>query len=126
MSPVPNDDRISNPIAVEVKNWASPIKLPVVRRSTVHTYIVGVSGWQPLCGYEPNRLRMAIYVVDSAVALLTNPPTASPDQSTSAVANSGACLFAGSLCYEFFGPDEFYLNSLGGTSRVTVVKEYGD
>jgi hypothetical protein len=119
------DPRIASPIPVEVKNWAEPLKPPCVKKTTLKTYAIAVSGFVQISDFEPSRLRMAIYVVDSAVSLSTSVPTITPDVSSSSVAPQGACLFAGALPYEFFGPDPFWINSLGGLTRVVVVKEYG-
>lgn len=129
------DPRLAQPIQVEVKNWPDNgvAKPPFVRRTTVKTHIVDPAGSGSgrnvqISDYEPNRLRMAILVIDAAVALTMEQPTTSPDTSTSAVAPTGAYLppNANAPMYEFFGPDAFWLNSLGTITRVTVVKEYGN
>jgi hypothetical protein len=124
------DDRIAVPIPVEIKNWADPIKPPYVKNTTLRTYIVDPANvtakYVQICDYEPRRLRMAIQVIDVAVALCMEQPVTSPDTSSATVANVGLYMppnVAGPV-YEFFGPDAMWLNALTAVTRVTVVKEY--
>lgn len=128
---VSTDDRISNPVPVEIKNWAPAIKPPYVKNTTVRTYIVDPAGAAnnknlSIAGFEPSRLRMALVVIDAAVAITTDQPSTSPDTSSTAAANIGGYLppNINGTPYEFFGPDTFWLNSLTTITRVTVIKEY--
>jgi len=128
---------MTEPIAVrvvefdQIKNWSAPIKPPYVKKTTLKTYILdpaGTSGPKnaQICDYEPTRMRIAIQVIDVAVSLTLDTPTASPDTSTATIAPQGLYMppNPASSPYEFFGPDAFYLNSLTAVTRVTVVKEY--
>jgi len=125
-------DRITQPVPVEIKNWAPPVKPPYVKNTTLRTYVIdplGVAGPKnvQITDYEPRRLRMAIQVIDVAITLTTDVPTTSPDTSTaSAAPNQGQYLppNVATHPYEYFGPDAFWLNSLTAVTRVTVVKEY--
>jgi hypothetical protein len=124
------DDRIPNPVAVEITNWAPPIKPPVIKNTTVKTYIIDPANvnfrYVQITDFEPKRSRLAIQVIDSAVALLTLAPSTSPDTSSATVANDGLYLppnVAGPV-YTFYGPDAFWLNALTTVTRVTVTKEY--
>jgi|SRR5882762_6569693 len=128
---------VIEPIAVrvvdfdQIKNWATPIKPPYVKRTTFKTYILdptaanGAKNVQ-ICDYEPTRMRLAIQVIDVAVTLTLEPPNTSPDTSTATLAPQGLYLppNVASRQYEFFGPDAMWLNSLTAVTRVTVVKEY--
>lgn len=126
------DYRGTSPIPVEIKNWADPIKPPFVKKTTVKTYVLDVTGAAgpknaQIADYEPRRFRMAIQVVDTAVALTMEAPTTSPDTSAAGVAPQGLYLPPNTnRPYEFNGPDAFFLNSLVGSAvtRVTVIKEY--
>lgn len=118
------DHQIVNPIPVNIQNWAPPVKPATIRRTTLKTQIIGTSGFVQICDFEPNRARLALFVVDSAVSISTAVPTTTPETSSNTTAPQGGVLFAGALPYEFFGPDPFWLNSLGGQTRVTIVKEY--
>jgi len=128
------DARIANPIPVEVKNWAPQIKPPVVKKTTLRTYVldpaglIGVGKFVQIADYEPQRLRMVLIVADVPVALTYDPPSTTPDvASAPGVAPQGALLpvNANGAPYEFFGTDAFWLNSLVGTvGRVTVIKEF--
>lgn len=125
------------PIAVrvvdfdQIKNWATPIKPPYVKRTTFKTHILdptaanGAKSVQ-ICDYEPTRMRLAIQVIDVAVTLTLEPPNSSPDTTTASVAPQGLYMppIPANTPYEFFGPDAMWLNSLTGVTRVTVVKEY--
>lgn len=124
-------DRIATPIEVNIKNWPDPpAKAPVVKNTTVKTYIIdpanaSVNDRRPqIADFEPKRLRMAIYVVDSAVALTNEQPTTSPDASTATSAPQGGYLPVSTVAYELFGPDAWWLNAISGATRVTVIKEY--
>lgn len=125
------DERIATPVPVEIKNWAEPVKPPYVKNTTLKTYIIdpasaiGQKNVQ-ISDFEPRRLRLMIQVIDSGVALLTDPPTTSPDVSSTANANAGLYLSPNDSgnTYEFFGPDAFWLNALTTITRVTVTKEY--
>jgi hypothetical protein len=125
------------PIAVrivdldQIRNWATPIKPPYVKKTTVKTYIIDPTAANgaknaSICDYEPTRMRLAIQVIDAAVSLTLDPPTSSPDISTPTIAPQGRYLppNVASREYEFFGPDAMYLNSLAAVTRVTVTKEY--
>lgn len=122
--------RITNP--EDIKNYADPpAKPPYVRKTTIKTQIIdptGLAGPKNLqiCDYEPKRLRVAIQVIDVAVALTMEPPTTSPDATTASTAPQGLYMppNAGNRPYEFYGPDAFWLNSLTAVTRVTIVKEY--
>jgi len=122
--------RLVNP--EDIKNYADPpAKPPYVKRTTVKTWIIDPTAANgpaqtQICDYEPTRMRMAIQVIDVAVALLRDPPTKTPDTSTASTAPQGLYLppNAGAQPYEFFGPDAFWLNSLTAVTRVTVIKEY--
>lgn len=128
------DERIANPVPVEIKNWAPLVKPPYVKSTIIRTYILDPSGATgvgknvQICNYEEKRLRMAIIVADFAVALTFDTPTTSPDPSLPGVAPQGAYLpvNANGAPYEFFGPDAFWLNSIAANTagRVTVIKEY--
>lgn len=129
-------DRIASPVPVEIKNWAEPIKPPFVKNTTVRTYVIDPAA--PLnnrnvqiTDYEPNRLRMAILVIDAGVSITTEPPVNSPDVTSTTLAPQGAYLppnaAAGNLTaspYEFFGPNAFWLNPVSTVTRVTIIKEY--
>ena len=128
------DDRITNPVPVEITNWATPVKPPTVKNTTVRTYIIDPANANvndrkvQITDYEPNRLRVAIQVIDAAVALLTEVPNTTPDTSSATVAPQGLYLppnVGGGPIYEFFGPDAFWINALTTVTRVTVTKEYG-
>jgi hypothetical protein len=124
------DVRIVNAVDANVKNWDESAKPPYVKNSSVRTYIIdpanaAVDNRRPqICDYEPRRVRLAIYVVDAAVALTTEVPTTSPDASTASSAPQGGYLPVSIYPYEFFGPDAFWLNALSAVSRVLVIKEY--
>lgn len=129
------DTRVSNPVPVEIRNWPdpAPAKPPLIKSTTVKTHIIdpaGAAGEKriQICDFEPKRMRMAIQVIDAAVALTNEVPTTSPDASTSSTAPQGRYLPPNVAApdYEFFGPDAFWLNSLGTITRVTVTKEYRD
>lgn len=124
-------DRISNPVPVEIKNWPDPpAKLPAVKNTTIRTYLITATGGDgvncQIADYEPKRVRMVLYVLDAAVGLLDSIPNTSPDASiaTAKPSSGGGVLPTSSNPYEFFGPDAWWLNSLGTTTRVTVVKEF--
>jgi len=129
-----NDDRVANPIPVTITNWAypEPAKPPYVKNTTLQTYIIPATntlaapGYQQVCDYEPKRYRLVIQPIDGAVALTTESPVTSPDTSTATAKPQGAYLaaLANQPGYEFFGPDAFWINSLGTATRVTVIKEY--
>lgn len=129
-------DRITDPIPVEIKNWAPTVKPRFVRSTSLKCYTIDpASADNPggrrvqIAALEPNRVRLAVQVVDASVALLVDSvPTASPDASTvtSAPASGGIPLLPNldGAWYEFFGPDAFWINSLAAATRVNVVKEY--
>lgn len=123
------DDRVANPVPVEIKNWAPPVKPPYVKNTTMKTYALDPASsinlrQVQIADYEPNRLRVAILVVDAAITLNTDPPSQSPDTSSATVANTGAYLPPNVFMYEFFGPDAMWINTLAAVTRVVVVKEY--
>jgi hypothetical protein len=127
----PDSERIANPVPVEIKNWTEPVKPPYVKNTTIRTYIIDPAGAVnqrsvQITDFEPRRLRMAIQVIDAAVALCMEQPTTSPDVSTATQAPQGQYLAPnpGNQPYEYFGPDAFWLNPLATVTRVTVVKEY--
>jgi hypothetical protein len=126
-------DRVTQPVPVEIKNWAPPAKPPYVKNTTVKTYIIDptkVNGasYVQICEYEPRRLRVAIQVVDVAVVMTLDVPTVSPDTCTATAAPTGGGLYlppnVAAQPYEFFGPDGMFINSLTAVTRVTVTKEY--
>jgi hypothetical protein len=115
----------------QIKNWATPIKPPYVKKTTLKTYILDPTAANgpknvQICDYEPTRMRIAIQVIDVAVTLTNEPPTSSPDTTTASTAPQGRYLppNVASKEYELFGPDAFWLNSLTAVTRVTVTKEY--
>lgn len=125
-----DSDRIPNPVPVTVTNWAPPVKPPYCRNTTFKTYVIDPAGSGAgknvqICDYEPNRLRLVIIPIDAGVAILSDPPTTSPDVSSTTQPNVGAYLPSiGGEPYEFFGPDPFWLNALTTITRVTVIREY--
>lgn len=123
--------RITNPVPVEIKNWPDPpAKKPAIKNSSLRTYLLiaaGGDGLAPqIADYEPNRVRMAVYVLDAPIGILDSIPSTQPDASTAtAKPNSGGGVFVNSVQpYEFFGPDAWWINQLGTTTRVVVLKEY--
>lgn len=124
------DDRIATPVPVSVTNWAPPAKLPCIKNTTIKTYILDSTkatgpSFVQISDYEPARCRLAIWVLDQNITILTDPPTETPNISAGlTVAPQGGLLPISSVPYEFFGPDAFWLNSLNATARVVVVKEY--
>jgi hypothetical protein len=129
------DDRVAHPIPVEIKNWAEPAKPPAVKNTTLRTYVLDPTGAAgpknaQISDYEPRRMRMAIIVIDAAIALTLEPPVTSPDTSTASLAPQGgylpptATFTYANPPYELFGPDAAWINNLGTTTRVTVLKEY--
>ena len=124
-------DRVSTPIEVNIKNWPDPpAKPPVIKNTSVKTYIIdpanaSLQDRRPqIADYEPKRVRMAVLVVDAAVAITNEQPTTSPDTSTATSAPQGGYLPISTVPYEFFGPDQWWLNALTTVTRVTVIKEY--
>jgi hypothetical protein len=123
-------DRIPNPVQVEVKNWPDPpAKLPAVKNSSIRTVVLAgnLDGLNTqISDYEPRRVRMAIWVIDAAVAISDSQPNTTPDASTSTTktASGGAVLPVSVIPYEFFGPDAWWLNQLGTITRVTILKEF--
>lgn len=123
-------DRVVNPVPVQVTNWAPPAEPPAIKNTTLKTYILDSTGATgdkkyQISDYEPRRVRMAIWVLDQNITLLTEVPTESPNISSGlTVAPQGALLPVSVVPYEFYGPDAFFINSLNATARVVVVKEY--
>jgi len=125
-------DRIADPVPVEIRNWAPPAKPPYVKNTTVKTYVIDPAatvsnGNVQITDSEPNRIRLAIIVVDAAVALTTEVPITSPDVTSVSAAPQGAYLPVNAITgqpYEFFGPNAFWLNPVSTVTRVTVIKEY--
>lgn len=118
-------------IPLEIKNWPDPIKPPYVKSTTIKTYVIDPTGAAgpksaQICDYEPRRYRLAIQVIDVAVTMTKESPVASPDTTAAGIAPQGLYLppNVATQPYEFNGPDAFFLNSLTGVTRVTVVKEY--
>lgn len=137
MSDVDIDPRTAHPVPVEVKNWAPPVKPSnPITRTTIRTYVLDPAGSGAgksvqVCDYEPNRMRMAVLVVDAAVTIATAVPVTSPGASTATLGNEGGYLppnaaanVGTTMPYEFFGPDAMWLNSMATITRVTVIKEY--
>lgn len=132
MSSIQDDDRIAVPVPVEIKNWADPIKPPYVKNTTVRTYVIDPAAldrsqrFAQIANFEPRRLRMAVQVIDAPVAMTKEQPLTSPDASSATAAPQGLYLPTNvtSPPYEFFGPDEWWINSLATVTRVTVTKEY--
>jgi hypothetical protein len=125
------DMDVITPIPVQIQNWAPSIKPPYVRRTTIKTWVIDPTGAAgpkntQICDYEPMRIRLAIQVIDVAVALTMEAPVTSPDVSTASAAPQGQYLppNVANRPYEYFGPDAFWLNSLTAVTRVTVIKEY--
>jgi hypothetical protein len=128
------------PLEVVVKNWADSFAKPrLVRRTTTKTWTVDPTaatlaqyGAQQIAAFEPQRMRMVVQVLDAPVVILTEAPRNTPDTATSAPGNvpegGGRLLLAGGagVEYVFYGPDEFWINSITGATvtRVTVTKEY--
>lgn len=114
----------------EIKNFAREWAKPrVVRKTTVRTYLLDITGANgpamiQVCDYEPSRVRMTIQPIDADITVTGESPLKSPDVSSATVAPQGAHLAKGIQPYEFWGPDALWLNSLTGTTRVTVIKEY--
>lgn len=117
---------------VRIKNWADSAKPPVVANTTVKTYTIDPAGAAgnndsrrtQIADYEPNRARLVIMVIDSPVMLTKEPPTSSPDTSTTATPGTGRYLPNGLYEYVLYGPDAWWINSLAAITRVTVTKEY--
>lgn len=113
-----------------IANTAPSAKDPYIRNTSLRTYVIDpanpdVQSRRPqICDYEPKRVRMAIYVIDVAVALTLEVPINSPDTTSASAAPQGAYLPPRDNPYEFFGPDAMWLNALTAVTRVVVVKEY--
>lgn len=133
----------TTPVEVTIKNWSDQwVKPPPIRNSAFKTYVIDPTGPSlngsgngngprcvQICDYEPNRFRVVIHVIDHEVALLLEPPTTSPDATSPIQAPQGLLLAALSFgatagMYTFYGPDAMWLNAVGSTGRVTVLKEY--
>lgn len=124
-------------VPVAITNWTDhPAKPRIVSKTTVRTYVLdgtatgittGLANIQ-ICDYEPSRVRILIQPMDQAIALTTEVPRVSPDTSTAALAPQGEYIppvATKPYPTEKFGPDAFWINTLGATTtRVTVVKEY--
>jgi hypothetical protein len=125
-----DSDRILQPVEVTVKNWPDPpAKQPLVKNSTIRTVLLaaGADGTVvQISDYEPKRIRMVLYVLDSPIGMSDSPPTTSPDASTSTSkpASGGGVLPNSTNPYEFFGPDAWWINQLGMATRVTILKEF--
>jgi hypothetical protein len=113
-----------------IANTAPAAKNPFVKNTSLKTYVldpaglVGAGKYAQISDFEPRRIRMAIYVVDVAVALTMEQPVTSPDTTSASAAPQGLYMPPRDNPYEFFGPDAFWLNSLTAVTRVSVVKEY--
>jgi len=125
------DVRVVGGINAEIKNWGEAARPPYVKNTTLRTYVIDPAGTAgpknvQITDFEPRRLRMAIQVIDVAVTMTAEPPTASPDATTASTAPQGLYMppNVAAQPYEFFGPDAFWLNALTAVTRVTVVKEY--
>ena len=131
------DYQLPGPVEVSIKNWSdAPKPKTHVKKTTVKTWILDPTGAAgpknaQICEYEPNRVRLAIRVIDQDVALLLEPPSAISDTSANNKAPQGLYLpaafdaaRASFVVIEFFGPDAMWINPLAGTTRVTVIKEY--
>lgn len=127
------DVRVINPVEADIKNWAESARPPIIKNTVLKTYILDSAGtinsgnrtYYQISDYEPRRVRMAIWVLDQNITLLTDPPNQSPNLDAGlTTAPQGALLPISNVPYEFFGPDAFWINSLNATARVVVVKEY--
>lgn len=122
------DERIANPVEVVIKNWGESVKPPTIKNTTVKTYILDPAGLAgpkniQICEYEPRRMRCTVAVYDSPVALTLDPPVNSPGTSTASLAPEGLHLGT-AYDYDFFGPDNMWINSITAVTRVGVTKEY--
>lgn len=117
----------------EIRNSAQAYAKPrMVKNTSVKTYVIDAAGVNPgvlsvqIAAYEPNRVRMAVFVQLSTVSLTMEAPIASPDVVAPTGIPQGAYLKQNDNPYEFFGPDAFWLNSILGQAAtpVVVVKEY--
>jgi hypothetical protein len=119
-------------IDVNVKNWADAFAKPrTVKHTTLKTWVVDSTGATgagkqvQIASYEPDRVCMRVYVNDFAVAITSESPNTSPDTSAVGTAPQGAYLPVNVHPYEFYGPDQFWINSVAaGAGRITVIKEY--
>lgn len=122
-------DRISSPVPVEIQNWPNPpAKEPVVKNTVVRNVILTAAFdglVYQVSDYEPKRVRMAILPLDAAIAISDSVPVAN-GTSTSDITHKpdGAVLPNGVEAYEFFGPDAFWISSLGTPTRVSIIKEF--
>lgn len=125
-----HSDRVANPVPVTVMNWAPPADPPCLKNTSLKTYVIDSAGaagptYVQISDYEPRRVRVAIWVLDQNITLLTSVPNAQSNLGVSAtIAAEGALLPVSNIPYEFYGPDAFWINSLNSTARVVVVKEY--
>jgi hypothetical protein len=117
----------------EIRNSAQYYAKPrLIKNSSVKTYVMDPAGVSPgvtriqIATYEPNRIRLAVYVQVAAVAIVTGKPVTSPDVAPPAGIPEGGYLIPSANPYEFFGPDEYWLNSIiaAAAAPVIVIKEY--
>lgn len=117
-------------VPVEIKNWPDPpAKDPLIKSTSIKTYTIdpaSTTGFRSaqITDFEPRRMRIALYVIDGAIAITTEQPITSPDVSTATAAPQGGYFPPATDAYEFFGPDALWINALSAATRVTVVKEY--
>lgn len=123
--------RIATPVPVNIQNWPNPpAKEPAVKNSSIKTYLLVATGGDginaQISDYEPKRVRMAIWVLDAPIGITDSVPNTSPDLSTATAkpSSGGGVLVNSTQPYEFFGPDAWWINNLGTTTRVVVLKEY--
>jgi hypothetical protein len=115
-----------HPVPVIIRNWEKPAPIRPTK-TVLQTYALGGAVTQiQICTMEPSRTRVAVKPWTADIAVVAGAkPTNSPD---SAVPNppQGAFIKAndGVEPWSFFGCDEMWLNSLGGATFVTVIKEY--
>lgn len=136
IKPIPVTIADLRALGEEIRNTAKAFVKPRIKNSVLQTFVIDGAGATPtnpgvrsvqICGYEPNRTRLAIYVQTSVIAVTVDPPILSPDNLAPAGIPQGAYLPAAvGQPYEFYGPDAMWINSILGqvATPVVVVKEY--
>lgn len=134
-----SDDQYSRPVEVTVKNWNEAPKPDHARRprktirTITQTYALDAGDPNKrtvqIAGFEPNRIRMVVQVIDHECYIYNTMPTTFPDAATPLTASQGRYLptvgVNASYEYIFYGNDAWWLNAIGGqNTRVTVTKEY--
>lgn len=116
-------------VPVDVDFSKAP-SVPCVVKSTTVTLILDATGaigpkFAQLCDYEPNRMRLVVTPIDQDVVVAVTQPVASPDTSSATVAPQGTHVAkVPAFPFVTMGPDAFWVNSIAGTTRVTVLREY--